>query len=126
MNSTHYPNATAVINREYGASTSLLDRVKGIMWIRRPSHYIFLFLSALALWVAVQRSTPEQDIVAKLGALFSIDLPFVLWKALVSDRLFDGILIGIVVFFLVGLWAEKKMRRRFSAFWHRVAPRLSV
>ena len=120
------PDAAAVIDTEYGSSdTSLLDRARGLSWIRRRSHYIFLGLTLWALWVAAERALPADDTITRLSALFSLELPSVLVKALLEDRVFDGIIIGVAIFFLVSTWAEKSMRRRFSGFWHVVVPRFS-
>ena len=124
-NATRYPHAATAIDGKYGNQTSLLDRVKLLVWIRRRSHYIFLLLTVWALWVAVGPKLPQEGIMTKLRALFSIDLPSVLWEAFVTDRLFDGIIAAVVIFFLLGLWAERRMRQRFSAFWHEVVPQLS-
>ena len=124
-NAMRYPHAANAINSEYGNQTSLLDRVKLLVWIRLRSHYIFLLLTVWALWVAIGPALPQEGVIAKLRALSSIDLPSELLKAFVTDRLFDGIIAAIVICFLLGLWAERRMRQRFSAFWHEVVPQLS-
>ena len=122
---TRHPNAGNVITSAYGKDTSLLDRVKSQVWIRRISHYVFLLLSLLALVYAVWPVfAKQQGTVAVLGALFSMDIASVLSIELFTDWWFDMIVVLIGVFYLIGLWAEHSMGRKFSAFWHPVRPLL--
>lgn len=116
-----YAQAGRLIQQAYRGDTSLLDRAKGLVWIRLSSHYVFLGLSALALGIAVHDSVPSGRWLAALSKLFSLDLPTTLLRAFVSDRAFDVLVAGIALFFLLGVWAKGRMRRRFSAFWHVVA-----
>lgn len=119
---TRYPGAGGVITGEYGKDSSLLERAKFQVWVRRLSHYVFVVLSAWALWDAVQPVlAKQQGLWPKLGALFSIDGFSVLGKELITN---PWLLALIVVFYLVGTLAEQSMRRKFSAFWHQVAPRI--
>ena len=119
---TRFPGAGAVITNAYGKDASLLERVKFQVWVRRLSHYVFVALSAWALWDAVQPVlAKQQDLQAKLGALFSIDGFAVLSKELVTNPWLFA-LIGVL--YLAGAITEQSMRRKFSAFWHPVAPRI--
>lgn len=119
---TRYPNAGAVITTAYGQDSSLLDRVQPEVWIRRLSQYVFVALSAWALWDAVQPVlAPPPGIVAKLSALFSMDGLSVLGQGLVTNPWLYAMIGG---FYLIGSLAEQNMRRKFSAFWHTITPRL--
>jgi hypothetical protein len=119
---TRYPNAGAVITNACGSDGSLLNRVQPEVWIRRLSQYVFVALSAWALWDAIQPVlAPQQGIVARLSALFSMDGLSVLGKGLVTNPWLYAM---IGVFYLIGSLAEQNMRRKFSAFWHTITPRL--
>ncbi len=119
---SRYASAPETIGAGYGAHTSLLDRVRSQIWIRRLSHYAFVGLSAWLVWQAMQPVLArEQGWIAKLKALASLDaLATVAGQLLTNPQLF----VLIAVFFFVGAAAERSMRRRFSAFWHKVALRL--
>lgn len=121
-NATRYPNAGAVITSAYGSDTSLLDRVKQLVYVRRLSQYVFVALSTWALVDAGESALAQTPgILPKLVALFSLDKLSVLIKELVTN---PWLFVMIGVFYLIGTLAEQGMRRKFSAFWHTVAPRL--
>ena len=121
-NRTRHPRAGAVITNAYERDTSLLDRVKPEVLVRRLSQYVFVVLSIWMLWEAIQPVLAQQQgIIAKLSALSSIDGLSVLSKELATN---PWLFAMIGVFYLVGSQAEQNMRRKFSAFWYAITPRL--
>ena len=121
---TRFPDAAAVIERAYGSDTSLLDRVKPWVWVRRAAHFFYVLATVLALWLALKEQAAEIGWWDALTKLFSGDVFSVVWSALTSNVYFDVTLAAVGIFFAVGLMAERCMRDVFSAFWHEVGPKL--
>lgn len=125
--SPRYPDAASVIKESYGSEESLLNRVKGLIRVRRWAYVVYVLLTAWALWVAIEPTLPsaENGVVAKFIAIFSGDFKLALMDALKHNILFDVIVVMIAVFVVIVIIAEEKMQKRFSAFWHTVVPQLS-
>lgn len=102
---------------QLGESLSLLDRVKGWVFLRRSSHYVVLVLT-----VAVFLFTLGEEIARSgwdvLGTISSpVGLLKLAWAAL---RYAPWPVLAMVFFYALGLLASRRMRVTFSRFWYRV------
>jgi hypothetical protein len=104
-------------NHHHTGEKSLLDRVKKWVFIRRFSHYAFLGFSLIAVYFSLAAEISQLGILSVLGKLISGTGLIQIVTNLLAKPF---ILIVIVVFYVIGRWARKKMNRVFSEFWYAI------
>ncbi len=109
-----------------GQDRSLLDRVRGRVWVRRMTHYATLLLSVLIAALVLGIGWRSSGVLGLLGRVFSVtgivglvaDAVVACWALLVPM----AVVLGLVI--VTGVLARRQMRRVFSEFWHGVVGRL--
>ncbi|MFQ5963260.1 MAG: DUF2235 domain-containing protein [Candidatus Scalinduaceae bacterium] len=113
-----------IFRKHLNGDNSLLDRVKRWVSIRRYSHYAFLFTSIIAFSIILSAKISDSNITEALKMLFSVsDLIKFIGKDLLFTKQWIWILlipILLVVFYVIGRWARKRMNRVFSEFWYMI------
>ncbi|HJT53675.1 MAG TPA: DUF2235 domain-containing protein [Candidatus Angelobacter sp.] len=88
---------------------SLLPKVKKAVSFARFSYYTYL-----AVWAFILAS-----LVSAALAMFRVLRPFISLRGALGT-----ILLGFGAAYAMQIWAERKMMKEFSGFWHQVQPNL--
>ena len=114
--------AATLIAGALGPDGSLLDRVRGRVWVRRVTHYAALVLSVLIVALVVGVGWRSSGFPGVLGRLFSpTGLAGLAAEAAVAcGTLLLPLAAALVLVIAIGVGARRRMRRVFSGFWHGV------
>ncbi len=116
-NYENYDQFIQKFRKHLNGETSLLDRVKWWVSLRRFSHYAFLGFSLIAVYFSLAAEISQSGLFGTLGKLFSGTGLILLAKHLLAKPF---ILIVIFVFYVILWLIRRKMNGIFSEFWYKI------
>jgi uncharacterized protein (DUF2235 family) len=116
-NYENYDQFIQKFRKHLNGETSLLDRVKWWVSLRRFSHYAFLGFSLIAVYFSLAAEISQSGFFGTLGKLFSGTGLILLAKHLLAKPF---ILIVIFVFYVILWLIRRKMNGIFSEFWYKI------
>jgi len=112
--------ASQTLRGALGGQASLLKQVRPWVRFRTYAHYLFLLFSVLCI-VGAGAIVGPAGILEELSS-WSGRMKLI-W-ALLSTRWAVGLLVPVLVFLMLGVWASRRMNRCFSNAWRDMLPRL--
>jgi hypothetical protein len=126
----------SVLHAAHRDGRSLLSQVRSAVAVGRLSYYVYLISCTAVLIAAV---VPEDSgsrldpwVIVKSGAALifkaaAMDFAPVIAamkRLLVTPQLLAGLVGGLLLSYLLSLYADTRMSSHFSKFWHEVQPKL--
>lgn len=125
---SRYEHLPGLLKEGWKSKTSCLDDVKGWIFVRRGSHYVFVGMSIWILISVGKGNFPQesakaikdaQSIMETIQALFSLLFSTNWIPLLIKDLIVHpGLYALALVFYGIGGLAGKEMRKKFSEFFH--------
>lgn len=130
-NDENYDDFIQVFRKHLYGETSLLDRVKRWVLIRRKFHSAFLISSIIAFCTFMYIEIPELGFFGTLGKLFTVTGLIQIATNLLAKPILSIIAVVIPVIITIVLLVivrvlRKKMNRDFSEFWYTHLQQLQI
>ncbi len=120
---SNLPGITQTIQNALGRHSSLLERVRFWVGVRRFSYHAFLGLSVLAIYRGLSEEIARSGLLNALFRVFSGGG----FPQFARNLLYEPLLPALIVlFYAIGWWSARRMKRVFSEFWVGLLPTLKT
>jgi hypothetical protein len=115
---SRYASTPGALKSRYSGASSLLDRRRSLILLRRISHYVFIVLSlallGALLWPQIQ---PEKGAWHVIKAVFAVDENSLI-EGFKARPVLGSLLVALTLVFLVfQIRLESRLKNAYSGFW---------